>query len=531
MGRRLGMFERMAREAAKQARVQEQAYKAAVRAAERAKREAVRTAAQQAKEEKQRYLDARQAEADDLTGALGERIEELRGVLAHTLDVDDTIEFDSLRPSESFPTLELPKELTTVPRPPVEQNFLAEVPPLGFFAKWFAGARRRHEEKLEAARAAYAEALLAHAKDVEKRKAMVALLKGEHDAKRAEFEASVRRRNQEVDALARDYKAGEADAVETYCSMVLERSEYPEGFPQEFRVVYLADSKQLVVEYQLPSVEIVPAVSECRYVKTKDVIEDRPRKPAEVKELYRDVVASVCLRTIHELFEADQGSHLDVVAFNGFVDAVDPATGKDIRPCVVTVRSTAAAFGEINLARVDKLVCLRNLGAQVSSRPDELVAVKPVVEFDMVDRRFVDQRDIVSGLDGRPNLMELDPFEFENLISNLFSKMGFDTKQTRSSRDGGVDAVAFDPRPIVGGKVVIQAKRWSNTVGVSAVRDLYGTMINEGASKGIIVSTSSYGPDAYEFAKTKPIELIDGGGLLYLMEQQGIKARIVFLQG
>ena len=53
-------------------------------------------------------------------------------------------------------------------------------------------------------------------------------------------------------------------------------------------------------------------------------------------------------------------------------------------------------------------------------------------------------------------------------------------------------------------------------------------MINEGANKGILVSTSHYGPDAYEFAKDKPIELIDGGGLLYLLEQQGVKARIIF---
>jgi restriction system protein len=123
--------------------------------------------------------------------------------------------------------------------------------------------------------------------------------------------------------------------------------------------------------------------------------------------------------------------------------------------------------------------------------------------------------------------MDLDPFEFENLVSNLFTKMGLETKQTRSSKDGGVDAIAFDTRPILGGKIVIQAKRYKNTVGVSAVRDLYGTMINEGASKGILVTTSSYGPDAFHFSKDKPIELIDGGGLLYLLNQVGIKVKII----
>jgi restriction system protein len=107
--------------------------------------------------------------------------------------------------------------------------------------------------------------------------------------------------------------------------------------------------------------------------------------------------------------------------------------------------------------------------------------------------------------------------------------MGLETRQTRSSRDGGVDVVAFDARPVLGGKVVIQAKRYRHTVGVAAVRDLYGTMINEGASKGILVTTSGYGADAFDFAKDKPIELIDGGQLLYLLEHEaGVRARIVF---
>ena len=105
--------------------------------------------------------------------------------------------------------------------------------------------------------------------------------------------------------------------------------------------------------------------------------------------------------------------------------------------------------------------------------------------------------------------------------------MGLETKQTRSSRDGGVDAIAFDLRPVLGGKVVIQAKRYRNTVGVSAVRDLYETMMNEGANKGIFVTTSSYGPDAYDFSRNKPVELIDGGGLLHMLGEVGISAKII----
>ena len=63
-------------------------------------------------------------------------------------------------------------------------------------------------------------------------------------------------------------------------------------------------------------------------------------------------------------------------------------------------------------------------------------------------------------------------------------------------------------------------------VGVSAVRDLYGTLGHEGANKGILVTTSAFGPDAYDFIKGKPITLLDGGNLLHLMEKHGQKARI-----
>jgi restriction system protein len=77
----------------------------------------------------------------------------------------------------------------------------------------------------------------------------------------------------------------------------------------------------------------------------------------------------------------------------------------------------------------------------------------------------------------------------------------------------------FDPDPIRGGKCIVQAKRYTRTVDVASVRDLYGTVVNEGANRGILVTTASYGPDAYEFAKDKPISLIDGPTLIALLKK------------
>ncbi|KQR18030.1 restriction endonuclease [Xanthomonas sp. Leaf148] len=476
-----------------------------------------------AKRAKAEYLDDRQGEVDDLNAELADRMEDLRGILAHTLSHNDTIDFASLRHVEPFERFETPKDLQPA-RPPEMQP----VPlPTGIY-RFIPGASGRHAAAVAKATAAHRLVLNDFEEKERAKSNRVAGLKAKYEKERAVYEADVKRRDTEIDALQSAYMAHDADAIVAYNEMVLTRSEYPsEGFPQVFKLAYGQDSSELVIEYELPEISTIPADAEYRYVKTKDLIESKARKPAEIKALYQDIIASIALRTLHEVFEADQANALSLVTFNGMIDTHDPASGRELRVPVVSVRTTKVAFLELRLERVEKIPCLRNLGAQVSNRPDELQAIKPIIDFDMVDKRFIEQGDVLSSLESRPNLLDLTPGEFEVLVANLFSKMGLDTKLTRSSRDGGVDAVAFDTRPVLGGKVVIQAKRYRDTVGISAVRDLYGTMQNEGASKGILVCTSGYGPDAFNFVKNKPLELIDGGGLLYLLrEHTGMDARI-----
>lgn len=482
------------------------------------------------KEAQEQYLADRLQETEDSNSELADLIEELKTILEHTLTVDDTIAFDSLRIKDEFPSFTPPQELTLVAIPPKQDDFVKRVKPMGLLENAL-GMKGRYQREIESAKRQFAEAFQAYEAAEAEKKAKLEQLRKEYGDNRKAFFQKVQQRDQEVSLLEQEYQAGDPSAVMSYTTMVLERSEYSEGFPQSFRLAYVPESQEMVIEYELPGVDLIPTVVDYKYNKTKDEIEVKTlHKAADIKALYQDMVTAITLRTIHEVLEADQGNHIQVVVFNGFVNTVDPATGNDIRPCLVSVRTTKETFSQLNLSRIDKQVCLRNLGAKVSARPDEKLPVKPVVEFEMVDKRFVDQEDILSGLDARPNLMDLSPNEFENLVSNLFGKMGLETKLTRASKDGGVDAVAFDTRPILGGKVVIQAKRYKNVVGVSAVRDLYGTMLNEGASKGIIVATSNYGPDAYEFCKDKPLELIDGGGLLYLLDQVGIQAKIIMPQ-
>ena len=86
-------------------------------------------------------------------------------------------------------------------------------------------------------------------------------------------------------------------------------------------------------QYGLPTIEVVPAVREYRYVKARDEITSSARPVKDVRAQYGSLVAQVSLRTVHEIFEADRDGFVDTVVFNGVVSTVDPATGRPVTPC------------------------------------------------------------------------------------------------------------------------------------------------------------------------------------------------------
>ena len=111
----------------------------------------------------------------------------------------------------------------------------------------------------------------------------------------------------------------------------------------------------------------------------------------------------------------------------------------------------------------------------------------------------------------------MDGYEFEDYISNLFRGLGFEVEATNYSNDGGVDLVATYNQPIFAGKYIIQCKNWISPVGQPEVRDLYGVVMDQRANKGILITPSDYTQQAYEFAKGKNIELINGSILRALV--------------
>jgi restriction system protein len=282
----------------------------------------------------------------------------------------------------------------------------------------------------------------------------------------------------------------------------------------------------LFCELELPKLEETPDIKSFS-IKSDGTMKCSHFPSREINKLYEKMIYSIIIRTINELFNLDYKNYIDIIVVNGKVKRINPATGIETDNCILSIQTNKTEFSKINPLQVDPHSCFKYLKGISGIDLSNYVPIKPILQLQH-DKRTVDSYEVE--LSSITNLAAMNWEDFEHLIRALFEKEfsenGGEVKVTRASRDGGVDAIAFDPDPIKGGKIVIQAKRYTNIVGVSAVRDLYGTVLNEGANKGILVTTSDYGSDSYEFIKGKPLTLLNGNNLLYLLEKHGQKARI-----
>jgi restriction system protein len=327
-------------------------------------------------------------------------------------------------------------------------------------------------------------------------------------------------------------RTGGPEAFVDAIQRALAVSVYPDGLDGSCAAQYVPESRELWVEYDLPGQQVIPAAAGYRYVKSKDVIQPEPRKDAEIRKLYEQLIARVALRTLAEAFDVAQVTLVSGIVFNGYVSAKDRATGKAVRPLLISVHATREAFGEIVLdePELDPVACLCGyLNAVISPHPYDLEPVKPVLAFDLSKYKFVEEVSVIAGLDSRPDLLALKPLEFEHLIRELFEAMGMKSWVTQVSRDEGVDGIAVNEDPIVGGLCIIQAKRYSKIVGVEAVHALAGVMEDKNAAKGVLVTTSWVGKASRDFAARNGsrIEIIEGRHLKYLLrEHLGLDALI-----
>ena len=326
-----------------------------------------------------------------------------------------------------------------------------------------------------------------------------------------------------VDERALHVKA--KTSISSRTEQILKINPLPSFFEPNYQIFYDQESRVLQITFDFPDYKEknIPVGTNVKGDKIK-YASDAAKKKLVKETLYGLIV------WIGHVVASQISAEVKQIAINTRQSWFDPATGSPTEGTIASVLADREYLANLNIEKLDPIACFKQMKGLVTPSLEKQTSIRPIFEMNKDDSRLVDSIDIDGSLEEGSNLAAMPWEDFEHLVAQLFewqfAKDGTEVKVTQASRDRGVDAIVFDPDPFMGGKYVLQAKRYTNTVDVASVRDLYGTVMNEGANRGILITTSSYGPDAYDFAKDKPISLVDGPNLLNLLREHGKKYRI-----
>jgi hypothetical protein len=114
------------------------------------------------------------------------------------------------------------------------------------------------------------------------------------------------------------------------------------------------------------------------------------------------------------------------------------------------------------------------------------------------------------------DLLALEPGQFEQLVAETYRALGYPAKVVGKSGDHGVDIYLKTEN---GRRWIVQCKRYRDPVGEEVVRGLYGSLMHERAEHAILVTTADITPPAEQWARGKPIELVDGPRFLRMIAE------------
>lgn len=118
-------------------------------------------------------------------------------------------------------------------------------------------------------------------------------------------------------------------------------------------------------------------------------------------------------------------------------------------------------------------------------------------------------------------LQQMDDYEFEHLIADLWNQRGWETEVSEKSSDRGIDVFATRDEGGFQTEAVVQAKRYKseNKVGSPEVQQYASLRKQEDADLAIVVTTSDYSTQAIELAGELNLKLIDGDSLVQIIQE------------
>ena len=156
------------------------------------------------------------------------------------------------------------------------------------------------------------------------------------------------------------------------------------------------------------------------------------------------------------------------------------------------------------------------------------VVVEEKTPTDLMNEAFASiNDDLVEDLLSK--LHNIDPQRFEQIVIDLLVKMGYggnfeDAAQvTKYRKDDGIDGVIKEDKLGLD-KIYVQAKRWAGSVGKPQIHGFIGALSEQGANKGVFITTSKFSSEARAFKPKSDVKviLIDGEELCHYMIEYGV---------
>ncbi len=111
--------------------------------------------------------------------------------------------------------------------------------------------------------------------------------------------------------------------------------------------------------------------------------------------------------------------------------------------------------------------------------------------------------------------------DFEEFMKTVYSLLGYKVEQTKKSGDQGIDLIIKKHFKKTG----IQLKRYSNSVGNSAVQEAVAGKKFYKLDRVCVLTNRSFTKSAIELAKANKVELIDREDLKKLLKKAKKKGR------
>ena len=113
-------------------------------------------------------------------------------------------------------------------------------------------------------------------------------------------------------------------------------------------------------------------------------------------------------------------------------------------------------------------------------------------------------------------LQNMDDYDFEHFIADLWERQGWRSRVEQQSTDRGVDVVIEKDTPF-SQKWLVQAKRYSDKVGGPEIREYVSLQHRQGVDGAVVVSTDYFTKQAHQEEKEYNLKLVDFDGLIQMI--------------